>query len=540
MVTVLIIDDEEPVREAIRILGNWQELGVTNILEAADGKQALRMLEQYKPDLVMVDMKMPEMNGVEFLRVVEEEYPDLMTIVISGYNDFEFTHQAIRSKVVDYLLKPVNRKELNQALRKAVDVLEAKRKSKSELINRNIALNMSLPKLKEKIYLTIFDRSFKKQSNEAFLPLVNGDKSTGHYLTAVLRVMNFNAVCARRFSKESTLLQFAVANVLSDVSGERLQAFSFADPKRAREMLVVYSTTDGYAEDLAFSAAILVKKAVSTLADLFGMQTVSGIGAPRSELMELADSYEEAMAALNRHNLLESGTAAAAAGKEMRSTALGSRIAMIGGALEAGNVQQAKGVLADYLSHMKQSDYVSLAEADLRLRELQMLLSDLAVERGTAADQLPAAGASGGESGQGPDFADFPQFEAAMHRILEQYSELIRQGAAGNRPFHISDIRDYIDRYYFEDIKITMFTEKYYLSREYLMKLFKQQYGVGIHEYMQKVRMDKAKELLLDPNLKIQEISEMLGYKDKNYFSKAFRNYYGLSPSEFRTNPASV
>ncbi|MNF00281.1 HTH-type transcriptional activator RhaR [compost metagenome] len=79
-----------------------------------------------------------------------------------------------------------------------------------------------------------------------------------------------------------------------------------------------------------------------------------------------------------------------------------------------------------------------------------------------------------------------------------------------------------------------MFTEKYFLSREYLMKLFKQQFGFGIHEYVQKVRMDQAQKLLDDPGLKIQDISEMLGYKDKNYFSKAFRNYYSISPSEYR------
>ncbi|MNI84091.1 Xylose operon regulatory protein [compost metagenome] len=105
---------------------------------------------------------------------------------------------------------------------------------------------------------------------------------------------------------------------------------------------------------------------------------------------------------------------------------------------------------------------------------------------------------------------------------------------AGRRQFNVEDIKEYIDNHYFEEIKISMFTEKYFLSREYLMKLFKQQFGFGIHEYVQKVRMDKAQKLLDDPGLKIQDISEMLGYKDKNYFSKAFRNYYSISPSEYR------
>ncbi|MNV39175.1 Xylose operon regulatory protein [compost metagenome] len=99
----------------------------------------------------------------------------------------------------------------------------------------------------------------------------------------------------------------------------------------------------------------------------------------------------------------------------------------------------------------------------------------------------------------------------------------------------LEQIKSYVDNRYYEDIKISVFTDKYFLSREYLMKLFKARYGYGIHEYVQKVRMDKAKELLGDPDLKIQEISEMLGYRDKNYFSKAFRNYFDCSPSEYRS-----
>lgn len=541
MVTVLIIDDEEPVREAIRILGDWKGLGVERIVEAADGRSALAMLDAHKPDVVMVDMKMPEMNGVEFLQAVERDYPELLTIVISGYDDFEFTRQAIRSKVADYLLKPVNRGDLNQALRKAVQVLEAKRERQSELINRNITLNMSLPKLKEKLYLSIFERSFNRQSNEAFLPLIGADKTTGYHMAAVLRVMNFDAICARRFNKENALLQFAVANVLSDVGGERLRAFSFADPAFAREMIVVYSAERGYADELAFTAGILVKKAIATLADLFGMQAAAGLGAPCPDVPELAASYEEAKSALSRFNLLkpgaiaEAGSASASHESRTLSLSLASRMGQIRGALEAGNLPQARSVLADYLGQARQSDSFALAEADLRLREFRVLLGDLAAELGARAVLLPGVGSGVRlEGGGGPDFANFAEFEAAMTAMLQRHGERILENAAGSRPFQIADVRDYIDRYYFEDIKISMFTEKYFLSREYLMKLFKQQYGVGIHEYMQKVRMDKAKELLSDPGLKIQEISEMLGYKDKNYFSKAFRNYYQLSPSEYR------
>lgn len=95
-------------------------------------------------------------------------------------------------------------------------------------------------------------------------------------------------------------------------------------------------------------------------------------------------------------------------------------------------------------------------------------------------------------------------------------------------------IKDYIDKNYSQNIKISMFSDKYFFSKEYLSKLFKAKYSYGIYEYVLKIRMERAAELLRDDTIKIQDISERLGYTDNNYFSKAFRNYYGVTPSHFR------
>lgn len=540
MYKVLIIDDEEPLREAIRILGNWQDLEVDEIWEATDGKAGLKMLEQHKPDIVMVDMKMPELNGVEFLRIVEQEYPELLTIVISGYNDFEFTRQAIHARVVDYLLKPVNRLDLNQALRKAVDVLKAKRQIQSESITRNIAFNLSLPKLKEKIYLSIIERSFKKQSSQAFLPLIGADDPNHRFGVLVLRILNMEAVRDSRFNRDRELLYFAVANVVNDVAVDSLQCFSFANPKQEREMIAVYTARGGYPQEIAFRAGELMRKVVSTLSGLFGVQAAGGIGRYCEDVLDLAGSYEEAVAGIQGVDLLKLkgnaviGEADKPAIKETFS--FSSRMPILRGALEAGNLNHAKSVMAEFAKSIRTSGFCSIGAADRLLREIVVLMNDTASELGVPADKLPSSGGDRALQALGlrTDVAAFDQFEALLQDLTEYYHEQVRRSMAAGRPFSVEDIKEYIDNHYFEDIKISVFTEKYFLSREYLMKLFKQQYGCGIHEYVQKVRMDKAKELLDDSSLKIQEISEMLGYKDKNYFSKAFRNYYDLSPSEYR------
>ncbi|GAA0136392.1 hypothetical protein YSY43_32330 [Paenibacillus sp. YSY-4.3] len=541
MYKVLIIDDEEPLREAIKILGDWEGLQVDEIWEATDGVSGLDMLQKHRPDLVMVDMKMPEMNGVEFLRIVEQDYPELLTIVISGYNDFEFTRQAIHSKVVDYLLKPVNRHDLNQALRKAIDVLRAKRQTHSELITRNIAFNMSLPKLKEKIYLSIIERGFKKQSNEAFLPLIGADKEDNRFGALVLQLLNMQQVRDKRFNRDTELLYFAVANVINEVAMEGIVCFSFPNPKQDREIIAIFTMQGGYPEDLAFRADYLMKKVGHTLSDLFGIVSAVGNGRVYEEVTQLAHSYEEARSSILAIDLHKLKGATVFGAKEKagapESLSLTSRMPILRTTLESGNTNHARIVFAEFTKKIKEADSFTLGEAERMIRDIIVLFNDMALDLGVPSDKLPVTGSRSSldAAGLSGDFSTTDEYEQLLHRIMDYYSEQIRQSMAVNRPFNIEDIKEYIDQHYFEDIKISMFTEKYFLSREYLMKLFKQQFGFGIHEYMQKVRMDKACVLLDDPSLKIQEVSEMLGYKDKNYFSKAFRNYFGVSPSEYRT-----
>lgn len=108
-------------------------------------------------------------------------------------------------------------------------------------------------------------------------------------------------------------------------------------------------------------------------------------------------------------------------------------------------------------------------------------------------------------------------------------------------PYQISEIiHDYIDNYYYENIKISMFSDKYFFSKEYISRNFKSRYGFGIYEYVLKVRMENAARMLKDDSIKIQDVGTKVGFPDNNYFSKAFRNYYDISPSEYRKNGGSL
>ncbi|MNJ38802.1 Arabinose operon regulatory protein [compost metagenome] len=328
--------------------------------------------------------------------------------------------------------------------------------------------------------------------------------------------------------------------MINEVALDDIICFSFPNPKQDGEIIAIFTMQGGYPEDHAFRADYLIKKVGHTLSDLFGIVSAAGVGQVYDEVSRLADSYEEARSSILAIDLLKMRgvTVFGAKGNSKSPEVLSftSRMPILRSALESGNTNHARVVFAEFTKKIKEADSFTIGEAERMLRDIIVLFNDMALDLGVPSDKLPVSGSHSSlqAAGLSGDFSTTDEYEQLLYRILEYYSEQIRQSMAVNRPFNIEDIKDYIDQHYFEDIKISMFTEKYFLSREYLMKLFKQQFGYGIHEYMQKVRMDKACVLLDDPTLKIQDISEMLGYKDKNYFSKAYRNYYGESPSEYR------
>jgi len=540
MVNVIIIDDEEPLREAIKILGQWEELGVTNIYEANNGKAALELLAEHRMDIALIDMKMPEMNGKKLLQELELRYPRLLTIVISGYDDFEYTKQAIRSRVVDYLLKPVNRQELNQSLRKAVDIMAVRKKEEEESIHQNITLNMSLPKLKEKLYLSLIDRSYTSYYSEELVKLIGVDRPNHLLAVSSIYMLNMRQLGKKRFKDDIDLLHFAVTNIIHDITSSYFHSFSFANPKQEREIITIISFEGSYREEMLYKFYHQMNKLNATFKELFQLEVVIGLGSPVSNIHELTTSFDQAKRALTSYDLkLKTGSGTVIKSEDEQKVRVTdhqsvlTRVNQLKQSLETGKALQS--FCQDIIQKLESAEQFTLGQAEKLLDEIILMFNDVAMEFGVSSSKLPIGADEPLRSlGLEGDYSNVQQLGVLLQQLVQVYKDLIDQEKQQDTGFKINDIKKYIDQYYYEDIKVTMFAEKYYLSREYLMKLFKQQYGKGIHEYVQFVRMEKAKELLADEQLKVQEISEMLGYKDKNYFSKAFRNMFNMTPSEYR------
>ncbi len=148
---VLIIDDERPVRIAISKLGRWGMYGFDMPVQVENGRDGLKAMHELHPELVFVDMQMPVMDGIEFLRSASEEFPEAVYIVVSGYDDFRYAQNAIKYGALDYLLKPVVEKDLNEAIEKAVNKLQPDFKKTAGNSVGGVSVDEAVEILKEKI-----------------------------------------------------------------------------------------------------------------------------------------------------------------------------------------------------------------------------------------------------------------------------------------------------------------------------------------------------------------------------------------------------
>lgn len=535
MIRALIIEDEQPSREAIKLLGNWEKYGIAEIDEAENGREGLRLVAARRPDLLLVDMKMPEMDGVEFLRRVSAEHPECVCIVISGYDDFEYARTAILSGAIDYLLKPINRHDLNDALAKAAALIGRRKREAGERIDQGIALNLSLPKLKETVFLRLVEDA--GGVTPTHLSVIGADKPA-EYQVAVFCLLNMTQVRREKFKGDTELFRFAVANLLNELELDGVNCFSFANPKSAREFILVLTLDPARPHGLRPDIEGLLKEGLDRLEKWLHLVASGGVGRPVQSHTQIRDSYLAARDLAWSANLAETAHRpiwAASAAEQGSPPPLIGRMPLIRHGLEEGNAAYAAAVVSDYVAEIRKAGRLSLAAADRLLDDFATLLHELALDLGVPNGWQPDMRSAGHDPDMPYDLTSLKQFESAMQDLLADFADYVRRTVKSAARFHVSDIKAYIDQHYNESIRIHTFTEKYYLSREYLMKQFKQAYGMGIYEYVQKVRMEKAAELLRDPELKIQDVSDLVGFKDKNYFSKAFKNHFGLSPTEYRS-----
>ncbi|MBO9605541.1 MAG: response regulator [Paenibacillaceae bacterium] len=532
----LIVDDEQHVRDAIRLLIDWNEFGIETLLEADNVAEAIACVEREQPEIVFTDMLMPGPSGIRLLEWLVERYPRTKTVVISGHDDFEFVRNTVKFGGIDYILKPIACDELRAAAAKAVDCRKREDLALQTSRERSIEVNQLKPVYWDKMFSNLAGDPTYYDTIQGSLQREFGlAADTRECRIAVLRLSALDRVIRDKFASSPDLLFFTLSNICNELLREAAAGYAFRFWNSDSEIVLLLWRRLGDAE------ALLARINDGLFAALQG-RAAFGLGSVRPFPGGVAESLREAQRALKRRNLLVRGGSvfaysAAEAPASSPALRLGEYEAGLRLAVRSGNEERIRHAVSGLFAAIR--GLSSISEEQLELWQYEF-----ALQRERWQQEL-----FGGETERQPspalaELAFEPPVAGDGTLSVAAWEERFAAGMIAlarrvadfqHRESRIMfDIAAYIERHYDEEIALQDIAARFFLSREYISRKFKQDIGVNLSDYIERIRMDKAKLLLLNRSLRIAQIAATVGYKDEKYFSKVFKKLEGKTPGEYR------
>ncbi|CAN7625439.1 response regulator [Paenibacillus sp. LjRoot153] len=510
---VMIVDDEKWIRRGLIQSISWNEWGLELVGEASDGAEGYEMALIKKPDLLFLDMRMPGLDGKQLLAMLSQEVPDLLTIVISGYSDFEYTKEAIRHKAFDYLLKPVKKDELAAVVEKAL--LELDRREAEKLKTSRVQGEDWLRQLLQ-----------GGERKESFVP---SSWQTGEYALLVGRTDTFHEYC------DLACLLPAIHEQLN-----RMKPFLFGGhweyelmtlQEGSREMIIAIRGAVLDTKDFSKLHATLQNalKQVGSVSFSFGLSM------GKLEIAMLEEAYNEARKALSSKPLAIVSTLlfAEKTGMHLSGNYPQDKENSFLWVLQSGNTQDVEQeferLFASFVSDSTTVGHLQWC-ADLLLHaiEKQLQAKDVRVEDICGKNTLMYSELIH----QRNDLSTVKKLfrEDLLPAVLSFYSHSgEKQGEKV-----VGELKKWMESNYDQSFSLHQIASSYYLNPDYLSRIFKKVTGKNFVDYLTDIRMHKAKELMNKSKYKNYEVAQKVGYEDYRYFSQIFKRKVGMTIGEYR------
>jgi len=525
MLTALIVDDEPLMRLGIQKAIDWSSYGIQEITTAPNGRTALQMVEQRQPDVLLTDVKMPGLDGLELSRMVKESWPFVKIVIISGYDDFSYAKKSISYGVTDYLLKPIDNKSLSQTMEKVTQEIAEERgklrrqEQMSHLLQQSVGIARQKV-LKELLFGEAGEQEVKRYEHVLGLH----DSLSGPHAVALVKINAFKEKST--LFRDGTLLHFAVQNILEELLRTEGRG-ELVDLRPGSLCLLLKQDGSGTAP-MEMEAFVL--KAQAAVMDYLRIPTTWGLGSVSSCVQGLRQSYRDADRALKARWQSPGKRIFSAGEPSGEPFASGDAVHTAIQALQLGSTKPLLDELAktrDKLSQATMYDPESIESYYLKLAEsvegvLRERSKDKQIdvrERVSEALYLSDTLADASDSVD----AVFQETAQIIHQHLPKpYSKVIR------------DVIDFLNQHYGEEISLADAANRVFLNRSYLSYLFVQETGSNFSDFLAELRLEKAKELLTAGGMKNYEVAEAVGYKDFRHFGHLFKKHTGMTPSEFR------
>lgn len=525
---IILVDDEEEVRKGIIKKINWEALGFEVVGDAENGQDALEKIEQLEPEVIMTDIRMPYMDGLELTAKIRQKYPSMKVLIFSGYDDFEYAQQAIKLNVTEYILKPVNVEELTGILTRVRENLDQEIEQRRNLDLLRESYLKSLPILKE-LFL-----------NE----LISGSSKDGEDTKKCLEEYGIDLLGARKWVTAVVGIELEAGPLahhkeLIPISVRRLIEDNLKPYCRA----AVFATSEG----LALIAAIDDDKTQTALIDQLGdickecrrileVTITIGIGHSSQSLDALGASYQSAVDALGYKAIVGAGSTIYI--NDMEPVSRGKlqldakEEAELVAAIKFGGKEKIREIahqitvrMEDAKVHVRQQQIYMMAVINALMRLIQQYDLNISevLQMPERYQEIPDA------------MQNREEFEEWLIRTACRISEMMGLERDNTAKRMILDAKQYIqENYQNPDLSVEMVCRQLHLSPAYFSTMFKKETGQTYVGYLTELRLDKAVELLNTTDDKTYIIAQKVGYQEQNYFSYVFKKRFGVSPTRFR------
>ncbi|GMK38690.1 hypothetical protein PCCS19_17440 [Paenibacillus sp. CCS19] len=537
---VLIVDDEQHAREAAKLLVPWEQLGVTELLEAENGAEAQEIITRKHPSIIVTDMHMPLTDGMQLIEWLDSNEPEAKLIVISGYNDFKYVRHTLKHGGIDYLLKPIDPAQLLSAVHRAIEMRQQEEQDRIKQIEQGITMNQYKPVYRDYLFGQLIAPQHSetepmiRQLAEQFPSIAGADQCRA----ALFPLHAVMPRLLRRFGGDRDLAVFALQNVLNDfiVNDWRIGC-AFRSPTDPEELIVLFwqQASDDQ------NCTSRTEQLVSALRTMFDLPFYAGLSRVMPFPQEAANAVESARRGCLSRNLLAAGSEsvwseAAALAQPQDASSLPDlaalaepiRLALLGrddpslrAALEPWFMAASKLAVITPLHVERWQKQLDIAALRWQHRENEEQGNTLA-QPFSLRFLYEDSGALSLERTKQHWLERLLEHAEAMARLQRQERSVI------------ADMIDYIERHLQEDLSLQQLAARFFLSREYVSRRFRQETGVTLSEYVERHRMEHATKLLANRTYKVADIAELVGYTDEKYFSKVFKKHTGLSPQQYR------
>ena len=542
MLKIFLAEDEVVVRETIKRMIPWEELGFELVGEAADGEMALPLLIRQKPDLLITDIKMPFMDGLTLAQLAKKEIPELKVVILSGYDDFNYAKQAIGIGVEDYLLKPITKNALIERLSEIRSRYEHEKTQKE--------------------YYEKFHREMqayeKNSSRDFFEALVGGsmdmmevykraEKLGLDIVAEAYNVLIFTMNCDEDFSGQRDEYSSWEAESL-----ELLENF-FAGHSSAmlfRSNIFSYGVLlKGQREAIEENTRACVDEIRKILSRQDGRREwFLAVGQSVERLSQIQKSYHTASRAFSQRYLYDENilyydemeTMEHPGGQaETEDNAYLQKVdvnalnpAILQKFLSNGIQEETENFVKDYFYAIGQEPMESLVFRNYVILNVRFSVISFIKGLGCDTNEMESADTEEvlAESGKNMESAI-----AYAKKMISQAIEIRDQNSGNKNRSILKTAVDFIDSHYMdEEISLNTVANIANVSSNHFSALFSQNMGQTFIEYLTSLRMNKAKELLRCTGMRSSEIAGEIGYKDAHYFSYLFKKTQGMTPSDYR------